>query len=138
MSRKLSRPVSVIGTSTLPQRYFTDPMYEGLSTYELWAYACTEAMQDAGITPNDVDKVVYSQFANYVSSGNVSGMVGVLAEWIGLAGKPIVHIEQACAGGYVAFMEACNAVAAGTADIVLCAGIESPKHFNARNQLRCV
>ena len=44
MARKLSRPVSIIGTSTLPQRYFTDPMYEGLSTYELWAYACHQAM----------------------------------------------------------------------------------------------
>lgn len=134
MTRKLSRPVSIIGTSTLPQRYFTDPVYEGLSTYELWAYACHQAMADAGIKPADVDKVVYSQFANFVTSGNVSGMVGPLEEWIGLAGKPIVHIEQACAGGYVAFMEACNAVASGTADIVLCAGVETPKHFNARNQ----
>jgi len=134
MARKLSRPVSIIGTSSLPQRYFTDPMFAGLSTYELWACACHQAMEDAGVKPRDIDKVVYSQMANFITSGNVVAMVGVLEEWIGLAGKPIVHIEQACAGGYIAFVEACNSVASGMADIVLCAGVESSKHFNPRNQ----
>jgi acetyl-CoA C-acetyltransferase len=134
MAHKLARPVSIVGTSTLPQRYFTDPMFTGLSTYELWACACHQAMEDAGVKPRDIDKVVYSQMANFITSGNVVAMVGALEEWIGLAGKPIVHIEQACAGGYIAFTEACNAVASGKADIVLCAGVETSKHFNARNQ----
>lgn len=31
MDLKFSRSVSVIGTSTLSQRHFDDPMYEGLS-----------------------------------------------------------------------------------------------------------
>jgi len=134
MATKMMRPVSIIGTSTLPQRYFTDPMYAGLSTYELWACACHQAMEDAGVKPRQIDKVVYSQMANFVTSGNILAPVGSLLEWIGLAGKPIIHIEQACASGYIAFMEACNAVASGQADIVLCAAIETPKHFNMRNQ----
>ncbi|WP_205622735.1 thiolase family protein [Paenibacillus wynnii] len=134
MEQKLARSVSIIGTSTLPQRYFDDPMYEGLSIYELWACACHQAMEDAGVKPRDIDKIVYSQMANYVTAGNVLAMVGTLEEWIGLAGKPIIHIEQACASGYIAFMEACNAVASGKCDIVLVAGIETPKHFNSRNQ----
>jgi acetyl-CoA C-acetyltransferase len=134
MAHKLARPVSIVGTSTLPQRYFTDPMFKGLSIYELWACACHQAMEDAGIKPRDVDKVVYSQMANFVTCGNIVAPVGTLQEWIGMAGKPILHIEQACAGGYLAFMEACNAVASGSADIVLCAGVESAKNFNPRNQ----
>ena len=48
--------------------------------------------------------------------------VGSLEEWAGLAGKPITHIEQACAGGYIAFTEAVNSVASGQYDIVLVAG----------------
>lgn len=134
MEQKLARSVSIIGTSTLPQRYFEDPEYEGLSIYELWACACHQAMEDAGVKPSDVDKIIYSQMANYITAGNVMSMVGTLEEWIGMAGKPIIHIEQACASGYISFMEACNAVASGKYDIVLCAGIESPKHFIPRNQ----
>jgi acetyl-CoA C-acetyltransferase len=134
MASKLARPVSIIGTSTLPQRYFDDPAYEDLSIYELWAAACHQAMDDAGVRPRDIDKVVYSQMANFVTAGNVLAMVGTLAEWAGLAGKPVMHVEQACASGYIAFMEACNAVASGKYDVVLVAGVETPKHFNARNQ----
>jgi len=134
MESKLTRPVSIIGTSTLPQRSFDDPMYEGLSIYELWACACHQALEDAGVKPSQVDKIVYSQMANFATSGNVLAMVGTLEEWIGMAGKPIMHIEQACASGYIAFTEACNSVASGKYDIVLCAGIESPKHFIPRNQ----
>ncbi|MFC6171846.1 thiolase family protein [Loigolactobacillus jiayinensis] len=134
MKQQFTRPVSVVGTSTLGQRYFDDPEYEGLSIYELWACACHQAMDDAGVKPKDIDKIVYSQFANFVTAGNAMAMVGSLEEWAGVAGKPITHIEQACASGYIAFTEACNAVASGKADIVLCAGVETPKHFNARNQ----
>lgn len=134
MKQKFARPVSIIGTSTLPQRYFDDPEYKDLSIYELWACACHQAMEDAGVKPENIDKIVYSQMANFVTAGNVLAMVGTLEEWIGLAGKPITHIEQACASGYLAFTEACNAVASGKYDVVLCAGVETPKHFNARNQ----
>ena len=37
MVHKIARPVSIIGTSTLGQKDFNDPEYEGLSIYELWA-----------------------------------------------------------------------------------------------------
>ena len=69
MASKLARPVSIIGTSTLPQRYFDDPAYAGLSIYELWAAVCHQAMDDAGVKPRDIDKVVYSQMANFVTAG---------------------------------------------------------------------
>lgn len=134
MVHKLARAVSIIGTSNQPQKSFDDPAYAGLSIYELWAAACHQAMEDAGVKPKDIDKIIYSQFANFVTCGGVSGMVGPLEEWIGCAGKQILHVEQACASGYLAFMEACNAVATGKYDIVLCAAVESPKHFNPRNK----
>lgn len=134
MVHKTSRPVSIIGTSTLGQRYFDDPEYAGLSIYELWACACHQAMDDAGIKPADIDKIVYSHMAYFPTCGNILAPVGFLEEWAGLRYKPIVHVEQACASGYVSFMEACDSVASGKYDIVMVAGVESPKHFIPRNE----
>lgn len=134
MAGNLARGVSVIGTSNLPQRTFDDPEFQGLSVYELFAWACHEAMEDAGVKPSDVDKLVYSQVANFISTGHTFGMVSYLAEWVGMAGKPVLHIEQACASGYVAFIEAVEAVASGKYDIVVAAAVESPKHFNRHSR----
>lgn len=134
MIHKISRPVSIIGTSTLGQRYFDDPEYAGLSIYELWACACHQAMDDAGIKPADVDKVVYSHMAYFPTCGNILAPVGIMEEWAGLRYKPIIHVEQACASGYVSFIEACDSVASGKYDIVMVAGVESPKHFIPRNE----
>lgn len=134
MVHKLSRPVSIIGTSTLGQHYYDEPELQGLSIYELWAHACHQAMSDAGVKPKDIDKIVYSHMAYFVTCGNILAPVGSLEEWIGCREKPIAHIEQACASGYVSFMEACNAVASGRYDCVLVAGVETPKHFIPRDQ----
>ena len=134
MQHKIARPVNIIGTSTLGQRYFDDPEYAGLSIYELFAYACHQAMEDAGVKPKDIDKLVYSHFAYFPTCGNIMAPVGVMEEWIGCREKPIMHVEQACASGYVSFMEACNAVASGKYDIVMVCGVENPKHFVPRDQ----
>ena len=132
--KALGRGVSIIGTSNLPQRTFDDPEFKDLSIYELFAWACHEAMEDAGLKSCDIDKLVYSQVANFMTCGHSLAMCGPLEEWIGMAGKPMVHIEQACASGYVAFNEAVQAVASGRYDIVLAAGVETPKHFNPYNK----
>ena len=134
MQHRIARPVSIIGTSTLGQRYFDDPEYAGLSIYELFAYACHQAMEDANLKPKDIDKLVYSHFAYFPTCGNIMAPVGIMEEWIGMREKPIMHVEQACASGYVSFMEACNAVASGKYDIVMVCGVENPKHFVPRDQ----
>lgn len=134
MQHKMARPVSIIGTSSLGQKYFDDPAYEGLSIYELFAYACHQAMEDANVTPKDIDKLVYSHFAYFPTCGNIMAPVGTMEEWIGMRGKPIMHVEQACASGYISFMEACNSVASGKYDIVMVCGVENPKHFVPRDE----
>ena len=133
-NKSLGRQVSIIGTSNLPQRTFDDPEFAGLSIYELFAWACHEAMNDAGIKAKDIDKLVYSQVANFITNGHTLGMCGAMEEWIGMAGKPMVHIEQACASGYVAFAEAVQSVASGKYDIVIAAAVESPKDFSPHNK----
>lgn len=134
MQHKIARPVNIIGTSTLGQKYFDDPAYAGLSVYELFAYACHQAMEDAGVKPKDIDKLVYSHFAYFPTCGNIMAPVGIMEEWIGMREKPIMHVEQACASGYISFMEACNSVASGKYDIVMVCGVENPKHFVPRDQ----
>ena len=132
---KIARPVKIIGTSTLGQRYYDEtPEYEGLSIYELWAYACHQAMEDAGIKPADIDKIVYSHFAYFATCGNIMAPVGSLEEWIGCREKPIAHVEQACASGYISFMEACDSVASGKYDCVMVAGVENPKNCIPRDE----
>jgi acetyl-CoA C-acetyltransferase len=133
-TRSLGRPVSIIGTSNLPQRMLSDPEFDGLTVYELWAWACHQAMEDAGVKPADIDKLVYGQVANYITVGHSLAMCGPMEEWIGMTGKPMVHIEQACATGYVTFAEAVQSVASGKYDIVLAAATESPKEFNPQNK----
>lgn len=127
--KPLARPVSIIGVSNIPQRQMTDPEYEGLSQYELFHWACQEAMEDAGIKGCDIDKLVFGQLANFPTAGHSSGMQAGFEEWIGMAGKPACHQESACATGYVAFDEAVSSVASGKYDIVMAAAVETPNTF---------
>ncbi len=53
--------------------------------------------------------------------GNASA---VLAEEAGTVGAPVVRLENACASGGFALRAAVHAVSAGTADLVLVAGVE--------------
>lgn len=126
---RLMRNVSIVGTSSLKQFSFDQPEWAGYSMYEPWACAVSQALEDANIRPNDVEKISYSQFAYFPTMGHICAPVNYLEEWAGLAGKPISHIEQACASGYIAFTEAVQAIASGEYDVVLVAGLECPKFF---------
>lgn len=129
MKTKLSRPVSIVGTSTLGQFDFADPAWADYSMYEPWACAVHQAIDDAGITTKQIEKISYSHFAYFATMGHICAPVNFLEEWAGLAGKPISHIEQACASGYIAFTEGVQAIASGEYDCVLVAGLECPKYF---------
>ena len=61
--------------------------------------------------------------------GHICSPANYLEEWAGLTGKPISHIGQACASGYIAFTERVQAIASGEYDVTLVAGLECPKFF---------
>lgn len=130
--KPLGRPVSIVGISNLPQGLTTSvPEFKDLSMYEMYAWACQSALEDAGIKACDVDKVVHGQVANYITCGNSISQHTALAEWVGIQGKPVVHHEEACSTGYVTFDEAVTSVASGRYDIVLATSVEiSPQFFN--------
>ena len=107
------RQVGISGVGTSDFGRFPDERVESLA----WA-AATEAMDDAGLSPGDID-------AAFV--GSVFGAPGVanrVLAGVGLAGVPTFRIEAACASGTVALHEAYTSVAAGRYERVLAVGVE--------------
>ena len=109
-----SSPVSVrgVGTSRFARQPETPPR-------DLAWQAVTEALADAGVTPDEVEAVY---------AGTVFGDPGVTTrtlQHLGITGVPVVTVENACASGTTAFHEAQVAVGQGRYETVLAFGIET-------------
>ncbi|MBI4303525.1 MAG: acetyl-CoA acetyltransferase [Chloroflexi bacterium] len=89
------------------------------STEDLLVESCYEAFEDAGIESKDI------QAAWLGTQNQLSGQI--LARAIKTEYIPITRIENFCATGTNAMMNACFAVAAGVYDLVLVAGVEKLK-----------
>ena len=82
--------------------------------------SCFEAIEDAGIEPNDIQAGWYGT--------TMSGATGqMVARALKLEYIPITRVENACATATDAFRNAAYAVAAGIYDIVLVSGAEKLK-----------
>ncbi len=88
-------------------------------TDDLLVESCYEAFEDAGIESKDI------QAAWFATQNQMSGQV--LAQAIKTEYIPITRVENFCATGTDAMMNACFAVAAGVYDLVLVAGVEKLK-----------
>ena len=90
--------------------------------------AIDEALADAGLAPDDVQRV----FVGNAAAGTVSqqdmirGQVALRNT--GLAGLPLVNVENACASGSSALNLAFEAVAAGRCDVAVAVGAEQLTH----------
>lgn len=104
---------AIVGVGTSGFGRFPTERIESLA----WT-AVIEALDDAGLTPSDID-------AAYV--GSVFGPPGIanrVLAGVGLAGIPVYRIEAACASGTVALHEAQRAVSTGVHRRVLAVGVE--------------
>ncbi|MCP4240306.1 MAG: acetyl-CoA acetyltransferase, partial [bacterium] len=88
-------------------------------TEDLIVDAAFEAMDDAGVTPDDIEATWVGNLYDFTG---LSG--GVAAEPLKLFGKPTTRVENFCASGMDAFRNACFAVASGAYDVVLACGVE--------------
>ena len=80
---------------------------------------CRQALEDAGLTPDDVDAAWVGFLYNFTGvSGNT------FSEPMKLFGKPVTHVENFCASGMDAFRNACYGVASGVYDVVIACGVE--------------
>ncbi len=86
---------------------------------DLVVEAAYEALEDAGLTPDDIDAAWVGFLYNFTGvSGNT------FSEPMKLFGKPVTHVENFCASGMDAFRNACYGVASGVYDVVIAAGVE--------------
>ena len=129
MKRRLSRPVDIIGVGTTKLGFVTDtPEIKNMTSRELWTWAAYEAMQDAGVTPKEIDALFCGNMFSELSEDQYH-LSNILAQWTGLTAgngiwKPAVRIEGACASSTHAIREAAFAIAAGVYDIVIAGGVE--------------
>ncbi|WP_250291855.1 thiolase family protein [Frankia sp. CiP1_Cm_nod1] len=86
------------------------------------------ALKDAGITASDVQRV----FSGNAAAGLVSGQEmirgQVALQGTGLAGVPLVNVENACASSSSAAGLAFEAVLSGRCDVALVIGVEKLSH----------
>jgi acetyl-CoA acetyltransferase len=90
--------------------------------------AVAEALADAGLTPSDVQLVMFGNAVEGVMHGQEMIRAEVALRHTGLPGVPMINIENACASSSSAFQLACMAVSAGTAEVVLVVGAEQLTH----------
>lgn len=86
---------------------------------DLLVEAVYEALDDAGLTPQDVDAGWVGVMYNFTGYSGAT-----MTEPLKLFGKPVTRVENFCASGMDAFRNACFAVAAGVYDVVVACGVE--------------
>lgn len=101
------------------------PELKGTSVQELTARAVKEALEDAGITGQDVDAVFAGNAM--VHSSQVPATYSQLAKWTGTQFKAGVHFEAQCSTTNVGLSLAAMAIAAGVYDTVLVYGLETTR-----------
>lgn len=87
--------------------------------YDLVAEAAFGAIDDAGITLQDVEAAWVSNYYPFTGLGGAT-----LSDAIRLYGRPVTRVENFCASGAEAVRAACLAVASGAYDVVLACGVE--------------
>ncbi len=94
-----------------------------LSLRDLGIHAGLEAIQDAGVTGDEIEKL----YIGNMSAGrliNQEHIAPMIADYAGLEGTPAVRIESGGASGGMALAEGFKAVASGMNDIVVVGGAE--------------
>lgn len=86
--------------------------------------AVLACLADAGAEASQVEQAWFANSLQGIMENQaaVPGQIALLE--CGIAGIPIVNVENACAGGSTAFWLAVNQISAGAADLVLAVGAE--------------
>lgn len=125
----LSRSVSIIGVGmTKYGDPAENPELEGMSLQDMAAWACADAMEDAGVNPRDIGKLVMGMVCSPVyNSETLSPNHGFL-EYIGMKGKAAVYHNEVCATSMNCLNEAIEAVASGRCDVAMCVDSDSVRY----------
>lgn len=127
------REVAVIGIGMHPFGKFINKSLKDLGRTAVWA-----AIQDAGVTPKDI-QVAY---VGNAMAGLITGQECVRGQLIlrdaGIGGIPITNVENACASSSTAFRECWIAVGSGLYDVGLALGVEKLFCNNTPKSIRAM
>ena len=93
---------------------------------QIGAVAVREALDDAGITLDDVDMIFVACVNEEMAKGHN------VIEQVGRVGVPIINVETACASSAASLLLGSQFIESGSAKTVLCVGVEkAPRGFIA-------
>jgi len=115
--------VAVVGIGMTSFGKFLDRSVRNLSEE-----AVRDALSSAGLGPEQVDWVFFGNAASGIVTGQEMIRAQAALRFTGLAGKPMVNVENACASGSTAFHLAWQCVASGQAEVALVVGAEKLSH----------
>jgi acetyl-CoA acetyltransferase len=111
--------VSITGVGITEFGKFPDTSLRSLGTA-----AIDEALADAGLTASDVDLVVHANAVAGLLTGQEMTRGQVVTSGTGLVGKPLINVENACAGSSTAVHVALAAIRSEAYSTVLVVGTE--------------
>jgi acetyl-CoA C-acetyltransferase len=109
---------AMVGWAHLPFGKHSDETVESMIVK-----AATDAIHDAGISPEDVDEIVLGHFNAGFSAQDFTAAL-VLQANSALRFTPATRVENACATGSAAVHQGVRAVSSGAARFVLVVGVE--------------
>ncbi|WP_430336092.1 thiolase family protein [Rhodococcus sp. ACT016] len=125
------RDVYVIGVGMTPFGKHWDRTVRSLATA-----AAEDAMHDAGLTPDAIPYVYFSNAVGGLVSGQETIRGQVALRHTGLLGSTIINVENACASGSSAAHLAWMTVASGQAETTMVVGAEKLTHSDKQVSFR--
>ena len=118
--KKLNRGVALVGAGMSKFGAFPD-----MSSRDLFVEAFRSMRQsvDKDFDPADIETLYIGNFSSDLFESQ-SHTAPIMADVVGLASRPAMRIEDACASSGVALRQGILAIASGLYDIVLVGGIE--------------
>jgi acetyl-CoA acetyltransferase len=99
---------------------------------QLGGAAVRDAVADAGLELADLEAAFVGNCVAGLVTGQESVRGQVVLRSIGLGKIPIINVENACASGSTALIQACSMVSGGLYDVVLAVGVEKLTHPDKR------
>jgi acetyl-CoA acetyltransferase len=119
----MAERIAISGVGMVPFGRFLDRSLRSLAED-----AATQALKDAGLTPDDIDVVFFSNSVAGITTGQEAIRGQTALRGTGLLGKPVFNVENACASGSSAFLLARSGLLAGLWRRALIVGAEKMVH----------
>ncbi len=113
------RDVVVLGVGMTKFAKHKDKSLKDLGRMASW-----DAIKDAGISPKDIQMGYVANAVGGTITGQTMVAGQVMLREVGVVGIPIINVEDACASGSAALMEAYHAIRCGRCDIAIALGVE--------------